>query len=112
MRLCIMVVPCTPQVNDERFLVPLGKSKEDLEGEVNTGRFPPSIIYMIIYSSPEENRVKDALIKVDIHGANVPLVFCCKIKEERGECGSICECSLKLIVCMAVHSEYSPSMYL
>ena len=76
------------------FLEPLGKSKKDIEREVNSGRFPPCILYQIIYSSPEGKRVKPALMDVQVHGANVPLIFGCRIKEEP------CECVLYVSDCM------------
>lgn len=67
-------------------MVPVGKSKSDLEGEVTLGRFPPCIIYKIIYTGAEQNRVNAAFFKVHLNGANVPLMFCCKVKEEMREC--------------------------
>ena len=63
----------------------MGKSNSDLEGEVSSGRFPPCILYKILYTSAKENRVKSAMMKVRVHGANVPLVFCCRVQEEISE---------------------------
>ena len=67
----------------------MGKSKSDLEREIESGRFPPCILYKIVYTGPKEERRKIALMKVHVHGANVPLVFCCKVKEEASECGEV-----------------------
>ena len=74
------------QVMDQMFLTPLEKSNDEIEREVISGRFPPCILYKIIYSSPEEKRTRPALLKVDLNGANVPLFFSCRIKEEMCEC--------------------------
>ena len=59
-----------------------GKSKSDVEQEVNNGRFPPCLCYKILFTSPEERRVKPALLKVDLLGADVHLTFSCTFKEE------------------------------
>ena len=67
------------------FLEPLGKSKEEVEGEVNNGRFPPCILYKIIYTGREELRVNSALVNVLLQGADVPLSFSCRVKEEMSE---------------------------
>ena len=81
------------QVIDQKFLRPLQKSKVEVEQEVISGRFPPCILYKIIYSSPEEKRIRPALLKVDLNGADVPLFFSCRIKE-------MCECMFCLCVCV------------
>ena len=73
------------QVMDEMFLEPSQKSKDEVEQDVIRGRFPPCILYQIIYSSPQEKRIRPAL-KVDLNGADVPLSFSCLIKEEMCEC--------------------------
>lgn len=70
---------------DQRFLEPLKKTKEEFEQEVNNGRFPPCIRYMILYTGLEVNRVKSTLMRVVLHGANVPLSFNCRVKEEMCE---------------------------
>ena len=61
-------------------------SKLEFEKEMNSGRFPPCIRYKIIFSSPEEMRVKPTLVIVHLRGANVPLTFSCRIKEQASEC--------------------------
>ena len=61
-----------------------------MEEEVSNGRFPPCLCYMILYTSPEERRVKPSLLKVDLLGADVPLTFSCKLKEEPSECVYLC----------------------
>ena len=61
----------------------MGKSAQELKREVTSGRFPPSIHCKVIYTSPEVERVKPALVIVDVDGANVPLSFSCRIKEEK-----------------------------
>ena len=71
------------------FLATLSMSKKDIEGEINSGRFPPCILYQIIYTSPEERRVKPAMMKVDVYGADVPLSFICRVKEELSKCSFI-----------------------
>ena len=70
-------------------------SKSDLEVEIASGRFPPCILLKILYTIPDEKRRKAALMKVHVHGANVPLVFCCRVKEEMSECGRH-ECSFRV----------------
>ena len=67
----------------------MGKSKSERERVIASGRFPPCILYKIIYTCPEEKRRKIALMKVHVHGANVPLVFCCEVKEKMSECGEV-----------------------
>ena len=62
--------------------MPKGKSKSDMEQEVNSGRFPPCLCYKILFTSPEESRVKPTLLKVDLLGADVDLTFSCTFKEE------------------------------
>ena len=66
------------------------KSKGEVDREVKSGRFPPCILYKIVYTGPEENRVKSAVINVVLKGANVPLSFSCTIKEEMCECSRVC----------------------
>ena len=82
--------------------MPKGKSKSDLEQEVNSGRFPPCLCYKILFTSPEENRVRPALLKVDLLGANVRLTFSCTFKEEPSKwllivC-AVCVCILSISV--------------
>ena len=74
------------QVMEQTFLEPLGKSKDEVEQGVISGRFPPCILYKIIYSSPEEKRTRPALLKVDLNGANISLSFSCRVMEEMCEC--------------------------
>ena len=74
------------QVMDQMFLAPYGKHNDEIEREVISGRFPPCILYKIIDRSQEEKRTRPALLKVDLNGANVPLSFSCRIKEEMVEC--------------------------
>ena len=69
------------QVMDQMFLRPLQQSKDEVEQEVISGRFPPCILYQIVYSDPEGKRTRPTLLKVDLNGADVPLVFNCRIKE-------------------------------
>ena len=66
--------------------MPKGKSKAALKREVNSGRFPPYICYYILYSLPEERRVKPTFLTVDLHGADVPLTFSCRFNEAESEC--------------------------
>lgn len=70
------------QVFEDEFLKLKNKSKTEFEGEVNSGRFPPYICYKILYTSPEENRLQPALLKIDIHGTNKNLTVSCEIMEE------------------------------
>ena len=58
------------------------KSKEEFEGEVSSGRFPPYIHYKIVYTSPEERRLQPGLMKVDMKGTNENLKLSCDIMEE------------------------------
>ena len=79
----------------------------ELEQEVNNGRFPPCICYKILYTSPEERRVKPYLLTVDLLGADVPLTFSCKLKEEPSECLCLsmqCVCNIiQTIYFLSVH---------
>ena len=68
------------------LLEPLRKTKEEVEQEVSNGCFPPCILYKIIYTGLEVNRVKSALVNIVLHGANVPLSFNCRVKEEMRDC--------------------------
>ena len=68
------------------FLMPKGKSKAALKREVNSGRFPPYICYQILYSLPEERRLMPTFLKVDLHGADKPLIFSCRFYEAESEC--------------------------
>ena len=52
--------------------------------------------------SPEENRLKSAIMKVVLDGANVPLVFCCRVKEEMSVCACVCVCVCVCVLCMYV----------
>ena len=70
------------KVKETDFLMLKGKSKSDMEQEVNSARFPPCLCYKILFTSPEERRVRPALLKVDLHGADVDLTFSCTFKEE------------------------------
>ena len=76
----------------------MGKSAQELEREVTSGRFPPSILIKVIYTSPEEKRKGTALMMVDVNGASVPLSFSCRVKEEVCESECIC-CQVYLCVC-------------
>ena len=66
--------------------MPSRMTKESLEKQITSGCFPPSIVYKVIYTSPEEKRVSPASMEVHVHGTNVPLVFSLRIKEEMCEC--------------------------
>lgn len=74
----------------------MGKEKDELDKEVTSGRFPPCILYKILYTGSEESRVKSALMMVDVDGANVPLVFSCRVKEEMCECRTVQVCMVQL----------------
>ena len=73
----------------EEFLANFDLPKKDVEEDIKSGRFPPCIPYQIIYFSPEERRVKPAMMKVDVHGADKPISFVCTVKEELCECACI-----------------------
>ena len=81
------------------FLEPLEKTTEEVQQMVNNGRFPPCILYKIIYTGLEENRVKSALVNIVLHGTNVPLSFSCRVKEEMCECGGLCVPLYSVCVC-------------
>ena len=70
-------------MEERDFLATMKKSAREYEQEVTSGRFPPSILVRVIYTSPEEARVKPALLIVDVDGVNVPLTFNCRVKEEK-----------------------------
>ena len=58
------------------------KSKEEFEGEVSSGRFPPYIHYKIVYTSSKDKRPQRGLMKVDMKGTNENLILSCDIMEE------------------------------
>ena len=72
------------------LLEPLRKTKEEVEQEVSNGRFPPCILYKIIYTGLEVNHVKSALVNIVLHGANVPLSFSCRVEEMCVCCEVVC----------------------
>lgn len=74
------------------FLLPLGKSKSQIEREVISGYFPPCVCYKILFTSPKEKRVRPALLEVDLQGANKHLTFSCIVREEEesSECAHAC----------------------
>ena len=80
--------------------MPKGKFKAALKEEVNIGRFPPYICYQILYNDSEERRVMPTFLKVDLHGADVPLTFTCRFNEAECECPGF----YLLWVCMYVHA--------
>ena len=47
------------------------------------GRFPPSVCYIVLYTSPDEIRQTPAFLKVSVAGANVDLIFNCRIMQEK-----------------------------
>ena len=67
------------------FLMLKGKSKAAIDQEVIIGLFPPHVCYKILYGIPEERRVMPAFLKVDLHGADVPLTFSCRFNEAESE---------------------------
>lgn len=69
-------------------------SKENLEEEITNGRFPPCFLYKILYTSPEEKRIRPNLMLVHVHGANVSLVFSCRVQEELCECVHVGMCKI------------------
>ena len=85
--------------------MPKGKSKSDMEQEVNSGRFPPCLCYKILFTSPEENRVRPALLKVDLLGASVRLTFSCRLREEPSKFVHICLC------CVCAHYHHHSVLY-
>ena len=46
------------------------------------GRFPPSVCYKVLYTSPEERRQTPAFLEVSMKGADVDLTFSCTIVQE------------------------------
>ena len=74
-------------------LLPKAKSKSEIEEAVSSGRSPPCILYKILYTSPEEQRVKPALLTVALCGDHLELRFNCRIMEEMRECVSVCVCA-------------------
>ena len=88
------------------FLMPKGKSNAYMKREVNSGRFPPSVCYKILYSIPEEKRVTPGFLKVDLLGADVPVTFSCRFKEAESKCPGLCAvwcvCVCVCVVCVCV----------
>ena len=67
------------------FLMLKEKSKAAIDQEVIIGLFPPHVCYKIIYSLPEKRRVMPTFLKVDLHGADVPLTFSCRFYQAESE---------------------------
>ena len=61
---------CHTQVSEDLFLKLKNMSKQEFDGEVSSGRFPPYIHYKVLYTSPQERRVQPSLMKVDLKGTN------------------------------------------
>ena len=62
-----------------------GKSKVTIDEEVIIGLFPPNVFYKIIYTLPEKRRVMPTLLEVDLHGADRPLTFSCRLYQAESE---------------------------
>ena len=62
-----------------------GKSKATIDEEVIIGLFPPYVFYKILYTLPEKRRVMPTLLEVDLHGADRPLTFSCRLYEAESE---------------------------
>ena len=93
-------------------MTPKGKSKAALEREVNSGRFPPYICYQILYSVSEERRAMPTFLKVDLHGADVPLTFICRFNEAECECpGFVLALGVHVFVSMHYASACILSVY-
>ena len=90
------------------FLIPQGKSKAALKREVNSGRFPPYVCYKILYSLPEERQAMPIFLKVELHGADVPLFFTCRIKVAESEFPGLFVCGLHCPH-MCIHVSTIPS---
>ena len=63
-----------------------GKSKATIDQEVIIGLFPPYVFYKILYTLPEKIRVMPTFLEVDLHGADRPLTFSCRLYEAESEC--------------------------
>ena len=81
-------------MREKDFLIPQGKSKAALQREMNSGRFPPYICYKILYSIPEERQVMPIFLKVELHGADVALIFTRRIKVPESEFPGLFVCGL------------------
>ena len=77
------------QVRDEDFLQIRGKAQDAVDTEVQNGRYPPCIYYLVIYTSGAEQRPAPALWTAELHGADVKLFFSCNVKQERGTCAQM-----------------------
>ena len=77
------------------------KSKEEFEGEVGSGRFPPYIHYKVLYTSPQERRLQPSLMKVDLKGTNENLKLSFRIMQEACKSYGSCVC---VCVCVSMHS--------
>ena len=64
-----------------RFSEVHGRSREEIIADVMNDRFPPYILYQIIYTGDAPDRVRFTLVTVHLDGANVPLSFNCRIRE-------------------------------
>ena len=90
---------------EDDFLAPRGKSASEIEREITSGHFPPCIHYKIVYTRPEDLRVKPRMMMIDVDGANVPLSFSCRIQEEKSPTLPMSPTS-----CVAVSATPSPPL--
>ena len=75
----------------ERFSEMFGTAPEEIIAEVINDRFPPYLLYQIIYTGitstgikGAQDQLRNALLTVHLHGANVPLSFNCRIPFSQG----------------------------
>ena len=72
---------CIMQVEFKDFLLPKCKCKSEIEEAIQSGR-SPFIMYKVVYTIPQKQQVKPAVLKVALRGKDLELLFSCPIMRE------------------------------
>ena len=83
----------------------MAKSKFEVAQAIRSGQLPPCIMYHVLYTVPEDQRVNRAKLTVALRGEDLDLSFNCPIMEAVCEhYTNMCMCLLYLCIhaCMRV----------
>ena len=80
----------------------MAKSELEVEQAIWRGQLPPCIMYRVVYTVPEDQRVNHANLTVALRGEGLDLLFNCPIME------AVCEhcinmCMFLLYLCMYIY---------
>lgn len=100
-------------MSEDLFLKLKNKTREELKGEVNSGRFPPYVHYKPLYTLPQEKRPQPSLMMVDLKGTNENLKLSFNIMEEACKfCMYMTRVCVRVYVCIYVLSELVVTVHL